>query len=363
MPAIVRRMAPSPGAIVVLVAAATVGAAAPAHAQAQAVAAPLPLKVVLLGDSYAAGNGAGDYYGPQGCYRSSSNWAEQYLDALRAQGYAVTFINRACSGAVLDDVLTGWEKHEEFTAIIPGQWAADDPVLETQLAVRAGCWSNYPDEQPFEVTVTRATFDPSLGSTAVDWTCDWSVKAPIDAVGKDTDLVLLTIGGNDAHFGAIVRRCFAPVFGFLGGRDLFKCIEEMEEAQRVVSEDLASDLDRLFSELRWRMRPDARVVLVQYPYLELGSGYTFDGFPVADLIRELGEEGDVVQQAAVDRANDAAATESSTFVSTIKACFEGHEPLGFPEFQNPQRWIWEFERGVPFSLSGNLLENYHPNPT
>lgn len=41
---------------------------------------PLPLKVVLLGDSYSAGNGARDasgdpdVYGPRGCNRSRSNW-------------------------------------------------------------------------------------------------------------------------------------------------------------------------------------------------------------------------------------------------------------------------------------------------
>src|SRR4051812_49576971 len=62
-----------------------------------------PLKVVLLGDSYSAGNGAGSYYGPAGCYRSSRNWAERYLDTLRATRN-VTFVNRACSGAVLADL-------------------------------------------------------------------------------------------------------------------------------------------------------------------------------------------------------------------------------------------------------------------
>ena len=70
----------------------------------QSTLALTPLKVVLLGDSYSAGNGAGDYYGPHECYRSKNNWAERYIEALRTQGYAVTFVNRACRGGVTADI-------------------------------------------------------------------------------------------------------------------------------------------------------------------------------------------------------------------------------------------------------------------
>jgi hypothetical protein len=55
-----------------------------AHAQS-----PQPvLKVVLLGDSYMSGNGARspsnawDYYGPEDCLRSHSNWGEQWANSL-----------------------------------------------------------------------------------------------------------------------------------------------------------------------------------------------------------------------------------------------------------------------------------------
>src|SRR5262245_19461462 len=70
-----------------------------------------PLKVVLLGDSYSAGNGARDangdrdYYGPKDCYRSHSNWAEQYVTYLREEGYNVTFVNRVCSGSTTADLV------------------------------------------------------------------------------------------------------------------------------------------------------------------------------------------------------------------------------------------------------------------
>ncbi len=53
--------------------------------QAQAVDPRRPLNVLLLGDSYSAGNGSRDrsgdrtYFGAEGCYRSTTNWASQYV--------------------------------------------------------------------------------------------------------------------------------------------------------------------------------------------------------------------------------------------------------------------------------------------
>jgi lysophospholipase L1-like esterase len=76
-----------------------------------------PLRVLLLGDSFSAGNGARDfagqrdYAGPEGCLRSPSNWASQYVEMLRGDGYNVLLENHACSGAVTRDVL---EAQAEF---------------------------------------------------------------------------------------------------------------------------------------------------------------------------------------------------------------------------------------------------------
>src|SRR3954466_11896332 len=69
-----------------------------ASAQGAPSALP-PLKVVILGDSYSAGNGAGHPYGPKDCFRSHSNWGEKYVDWLRRLGYAAIVTNRACSGS------------------------------------------------------------------------------------------------------------------------------------------------------------------------------------------------------------------------------------------------------------------------
>ena len=53
---------------------------------AQGIEALTPLKIVQLGDSYSAGNGARcgsgerNYNGVEGCYRSPTNWGSQYAE-------------------------------------------------------------------------------------------------------------------------------------------------------------------------------------------------------------------------------------------------------------------------------------------
>jgi len=52
-----------------------------------AITTNVPLRVALLGDSYSAGNGAGHYYGDdKTAYRSSHNWAHNYVNWLDNQG-------------------------------------------------------------------------------------------------------------------------------------------------------------------------------------------------------------------------------------------------------------------------------------
>ena len=63
------------------------------------------IRATLLGDSYSAGNGAGDYYGPKKSYRSHNNWAHKYTRWLNDQGAPTTLENLAYSGSVTSDVL------------------------------------------------------------------------------------------------------------------------------------------------------------------------------------------------------------------------------------------------------------------
>lgn len=60
--------------------------------------------VVSLGDSYTAGNGAGNYYEPTGCYRSYDSYPWRYVDRLQQEGYNASVWHYACGGNVLQDI-------------------------------------------------------------------------------------------------------------------------------------------------------------------------------------------------------------------------------------------------------------------
>ena len=68
-----------------------------------------PFRIVQLGDSFSAGNGARNqdggrnYHSVEGCYRSPTNWGSQFAQSL-GDVFAVTYINRACSGGVIADI-------------------------------------------------------------------------------------------------------------------------------------------------------------------------------------------------------------------------------------------------------------------
>ncbi|MEU0884390.1 SGNH/GDSL hydrolase family protein [Lentzea sp. NPDC005914] len=112
---------------------------------APAAQAARPASLVLLGDSYASGTGAGDYQdGTAGnCWRSNNSYGEQVAARLRAQGRLASSANVTCSGAATADL-----------------------------------------SRPFK-----------------------DRPAQLDALRRDTTLVLLTIGTNDIDYAAYGGTC------------------------------------------------------------------------------------------------------------------------------------------------------------
>ena len=126
---------------------------APPTEEAGAAVDVNPLKVVLIGDSYAAGNGARDadgdrnYAGPAGCYRSPTNWAGQYVDWLRSQGFHVTFVNRACSGARIDHYNQRRIMDDRLVVVIE---SPDTPPEEIErIALSGQCRTRYPGDEVY----------------------------------------------------------------------------------------------------------------------------------------------------------------------------------------------------------------------
>lgn len=305
------------------------------------VEAKPPLKIVQLGDSYSAGNGARsesgerNYYGIEGCYRSHTNWGEQFANSLK-DTYAVTYINRACSGGVIADILNprlmGSVFKDNFSDSCPS--------------------SKYPDEETISIDESQ----PAL--------CQRVIDPQIDAIDKSVDLVVMTMGGNDVQFDRIVVECFVP-----GPRDPAGCRDAVEDARDEL-ENVRSGLIETLGQIREKLRPDARVILVTYSHVTQDADYqlenwlTNDSYAAAQEIRSLGLEGDEYQRAAVVAANQAAREKYGVtedyivFFDSTKALFDGHEPDPAALSENPDRWLHE----LVFSLGYANVESYHYNP-
>lgn len=170
----------------------------------------------------------------------------------------------------------------------------------------------------------------------------------ISAVTQETDLVLLTIGGNDVGFANIVINCFAPVIA-----DPARCKNLVDTAKRKVPGVQTAALRRL-EMLKTKMRPGGKVVVASYPYLANDANYIlrglFNSYNTGKGARELGDLGDDIVRNAAAIANPAAGYDLVTLVET-KDRFVGHEPNQDPYRENPARWVHEIGGDGP----------YHPN--
>lgn len=274
------------------------------------------LNITLLGDSYSAGNGAGDYEREDPddsggkAYRSRNNWAHHYVDWLNARGAHTTLTNLAHSGSTTSDVMNG-----------------------------------------------------QIGKMSVD-----------------TDLVMLTIGGNDVRFGDIVKRCFS-----LGFRSASGCREVVENADsRMESEaveggtavpSVRTQTRTILEKLDAKLPDGAQVVLVGYPYLSMDKEYSLadasGSYDAGTGVRSLSDKAKETQSALVDEWNTVhSSTLKVTYIDSTPTAFSGHEPDPSAARRNDYRWINEFmeTEGVRgndgkttsrFSLDPNMF--YHPN--
>lgn len=319
-----------------------------------------PLKVVLIGDSYSAGNGARtasddrDYYGPSGCYRSHSNWASKYVDLLEDDGYNVTFDNRACSGGVTAGMVNPRNMDTKTTqAVLPGVASLEE--ANDYLEATDPCNTrSYIDE---EYWTYKALAPGALAST---WTysCTRWLRAQTDFVGADTDLVLFTIGGNDIKFESIVKQCFVP--GYRSPGDCRNAVTEAETLLPTVRTGLLGAVERMRTN---GLREDAKVVVPGYPLLAMDDDFALnqwfglgsDSYAVSQGVRTLGKLGNTKQAEAIVAAN-VGHPGQVLHVGDIQDVFSGHEPNASATSRNPARWLFELETTVK-------EEYYHPNPT
>ena len=268
-----------------------------------------PFKIVHLGDSYSAGNGArsedGDrnYHSVSGCYRSPTNWGSQFAESL-SDVFAVTYINRACSGGVAAHILARRDMDDTSFKKLDGSCPTPD----------------FPDEEFFVDTSTLK--------------CSRFIRPQIDAIDSSVDLVLITMGGNDLDFDSIVVNCFV-----LGKRSPDGCRTVINNANDEL-ETLKSDLINKFADIRAKLSPDARIAYVSYPHLMLDVEYMLeedeDVYDVRTELLALTVAGDEIQRAAVNEANSNAGEDYIVFYDGTKALFNGHEPHPSTSERNPR---------------------------
>jgi len=190
-----------------------IGGLALAAPAAPAVAAvPQGLEYVALGDSYSAGFGLLPLVpgSPDGCYRAENNYPHRIAEEL---GFELTDVT--CSGAVTANIdLTG------------------------------------------QVTMNGVGPLPLQG----------------DALSETTDIVTLTIGGNDLDFATVAEKCIrlAPDEGPLGTpgfdncRDYYNPLPDVDLLIDDLDWTVIPALDRVYAYIAQKA-PNAKVFVLGYP--------------------------------------------------------------------------------------------------
>ncbi|MEW2415617.1 SGNH/GDSL hydrolase family protein [Streptomyces sp. NPDC046866] len=158
------------------------------------------------------------------------------------------------------------------------------------------------------------------------------LSGQLGPLNSGTDLVSITIGGNDAGFSDVMTTCVL--------QSESSCISRVNQAKAYVDTTLPGQLDQVYDAIRGRA-PGARVVVLGYPRF-----YKLNGSCIAGLTE--GERSAI--NGAADYLNAAiakrAADHGFTFASVVGA-FTGHEICSASPWLHSVNWT-------------NIGESYHP---
>lgn len=213
---------------------------------------------------------------------------------------------------------------------------ADDPRLGLQLTDFVAC--------------SGATTDTVLNGGAGGGS--WGEGAQVDALSTETDVVTITIGGNDVGFSRVLNDCTLlnemPETWLYGQEayDEHVCLNSMEDAESKIYGSIAVDgantldsvLDDVLTTVLGKVGVETRVIVVGYPNLmpeyediegsciwgaSFGAGLTSLRSASEDEVNMLRHVTSLLNtqiSAAVDRQID----DRLTFISPV-AAFDGRE--------------------------------------
>ncbi|MCC3763838.1 SGNH/GDSL hydrolase family protein [Glycomyces sp. TRM65418] len=172
------------------------------------------------------------------------------------------------------------------------------------------------------------TFAACSGATTGDL-----LAGQLGGLSDGTDLVTVTIGGNDTGWAGVVQKCAYPY--------PWTCTAEIAAAERFVREQLPAKLHAVYDAIA-TAAPNAEVVVLGYPRL-------FNGEQCNAITRISPAEQAALNDAADllgDTIGTVAGSHGFQYVD-VRDAFEGHAVCDDVEWIN--------------GLSYPIIESYHPN--
>ncbi|HET6449629.1 MAG TPA: SGNH/GDSL hydrolase family protein [Conexibacter sp.] len=177
---------------------------------------------------------------------------------------------------------------------------------------------------------TSLTFRACSGATTSSVTSE-----QLGSLSAATNIVTITIGGNDAGFSSIVTQCALPW--------PWSCESELTSAEGFIRNTLPGRLSTLYSAIRSRA-PNASVIVLGYPRLFMGVDCNAGTFFSGTEMSRMNSIADLLKTVTQERATAAGAT----FKDAIPP-FTGHAVCSSSEWLN--------------GLSNPVEESFHPNRT
>lgn len=174
-------------------------------------------------------------------------------------------------------------------------------------------------------------------------------------IDNNTDLVLMSVGGNDIGGIGVTKFCFVP-----GARDPVICDQRITKVLAMIPA-VQANLTNVLMDIASKLEPRAKVIFLGYPRLVLNQTFELekDGeiYDIATPYFAAMDEFIQGLKNAVQTANQNVGRNFSEFVD-IQPLFYGHEVdptlLGTNK-SNPEAWI----NGL---VMDNPIESFHPNP-
>jgi lysophospholipase L1-like esterase len=155
----------------------------------------------------------------------------------------------------------------------------------------------------------------------------------LGSLGAGTNLVTLSVGGNDAEFVDVITRCALPW--------PWTCWGHLTNANNFIRNTLPGQLDALYDTIRNRA-PNARVIVIGYPRIFNGEECNFGARISSGEQSELNNTANNLATTIAGRA----AAHGFAFVDA-RTPFTGHAICDDVEWIN--------------GLANPIMESYHPN--